>query len=83
MLDLQLFRNRRFSAASCSSRISTAGDQSTLIVLYALPGAPATVRWLTDEEKGWIHGELARDAELIGDVAVAGMELTLRNALEP
>jgi MFS transporter, ACS family, tartrate transporter len=37
-----------------------------LVVLYFLPVAPATARWLTDAEKEWIHCELARDAELIG-----------------
>ena len=37
-----------------------------LILLRFLPDAPATVHWLADREKAWIHRELARDAALIG-----------------
>ncbi len=37
-----------------------------LIVLRFLPAAPATVPWLDEQERQWIHQELARDAALIG-----------------
>jgi ACS family tartrate transporter-like MFS transporter len=37
-----------------------------LILLRFLPAAPATVSWLEEPEKAWIHRELARDAALIG-----------------
>jgi MFS transporter, ACS family, tartrate transporter len=37
-----------------------------LFLLRFLPDAPATVHWLADREKAWIHRELARDAALIG-----------------
>ena len=37
-----------------------------LILLRFLPASPATVPWLAEREKAWIHGELARDAALIG-----------------
>jgi ACS family tartrate transporter-like MFS transporter len=37
-----------------------------LILLRALPDAPAAARWLDDREKEWIRRELARDAALIG-----------------
>jgi ACS family tartrate transporter-like MFS transporter len=37
-----------------------------LILLRALPDAPAAARWLNDREKEWIRRELARDAALIG-----------------
>ena len=37
-----------------------------LILMRYLPDAPATVHWLVDREKDWIHRELARDAMLIG-----------------
>jgi ACS family tartrate transporter-like MFS transporter len=37
-----------------------------LILLRFLPSAPATVPWLEEREKAWIHQELARDTALIG-----------------
>ena len=37
-----------------------------LILLWLLPRAPLTVRWLTDPERTWIQRELARDAAAIG-----------------
>jgi MFS transporter, ACS family, tartrate transporter len=37
-----------------------------LILLRFLPAAPATVPWLEEREKAWIHQELARDTALIG-----------------
>src|SRR4029077_12526703 len=37
-----------------------------LILLRFLPAAPATVPWLEEREKAWIHQELARDLALIG-----------------
>lgn len=38
-----------------------------LIVLRFLPDAPATVPWLTQPEKDWIHGERAREQARIGE----------------
>ena len=37
-----------------------------LVLFRFLPDSPAAVTWLTDPEKAWIQGELARDAVLIG-----------------
>jgi ACS family tartrate transporter-like MFS transporter len=37
-----------------------------LVLLRFLPAEPAAVHWLLEEEKAWIHRELARDAVLIG-----------------
>ena len=39
------------------------------VLLRYLPNSPATVNWLSDPEKAWIHSELARDAVLIGEPA--------------
>ncbi|MEP6508882.1 MAG: MFS transporter [Gemmatimonadales bacterium] len=38
-----------------------------LIVLRFLPDKPASVPWLTTDEKAWIEVELAREAALIGE----------------
>jgi ACS family tartrate transporter-like MFS transporter len=38
-----------------------------LIVLRFLPDAPATVAWLTSDEKAWIDTKLAREATAIGE----------------
>jgi MFS transporter, ACS family, tartrate transporter len=38
-----------------------------LILLRFLPDRPASVAWLTDAEKAWISGKLAREAALIGE----------------
>jgi ACS family tartrate transporter-like MFS transporter len=37
------------------------------VLLRFLPDAPADVPWLTDEEKQWIAGGLARESEAIGE----------------
>lgn len=37
------------------------------VLLRFLPNAPADVPWLTNEEKHWIAGGLAREAEAIGE----------------
>jgi ACS family tartrate transporter-like MFS transporter len=38
-----------------------------VMVLWLLPDRPATVRWLTPDEKSWIERALAREAALIGE----------------
>ena len=50
-----------------------------LIVLRFLPDKPATVAWLTQEEKDWIEGELAREATAIGEPARHDVLTSLRN----
>ncbi|GAB3578034.1 MFS transporter [Amycolatopsis endophytica] len=38
----------------------------TPVVLWVLPKAPETARWLTDDERTWLTGELRREAEAAG-----------------
>jgi len=52
-----------------------------LILLWILPRAPLTARWLTDPEKTWLQRELARDAALIGPPARHNVWATLRNPM--
>ena len=40
-----------------------------LMLLRFLPDRPATVAWLSEAEKAWIEGKLAREAALIGEPA--------------
>jgi ACS family tartrate transporter-like MFS transporter len=50
-----------------------------LILLRYLPERPDTVAWLTAPEKGWIEGELAREAALIGEPEGHNALASLRN----
>ena len=50
-----------------------------LAVLRYLPDAPATVAWLTPDEKRWIHNELAREQALIGEPASHHVLAAFRN----
>ncbi|MDB5674003.1 MAG: transporter, family, tartrate transporter [Sphingomonas bacterium] len=36
------------------------------VILWLLPDAPATARWLSDAERNWLTGELAADAVRLG-----------------
>jgi len=50
-----------------------------LAVLLWLPDRPDTVTWLTDEERDWIIGELAREQRLIGGAASHNIFAVLGN----
>ncbi len=50
-----------------------------LIILRFLPDKPASVTWLTTEEKAWIDGELAREAALIGEPPAHNVLASLAN----
>jgi ACS family tartrate transporter-like MFS transporter len=50
-----------------------------LVLLRFLPDAPASAAWLTAEEKGWIAGELAREAAQIGEPKSHNPLASLRN----
>lgn len=52
-----------------------------LVLLRFLPDSPATVPWLTDPEKAWLQGELARDAALIGQPERHNILATLANPM--
>ena len=52
-----------------------------LILLWILPRAPLTARWLTVPEKSWLQRELARDAALIGAPVRHNVWATLRNPM--
>ena len=50
-----------------------------LLLLRYLPERPADVAWLTDAEKAWIEGELAREQASIGPPRHDGLLAALRN----
>jgi MFS transporter, ACS family, tartrate transporter len=50
-----------------------------LVVLRFLPDAPATVAWLTQAEKNWIHSELAREQARIGEPVHHNVLAAFRN----
>ena len=50
-----------------------------LVVLRYLPDTPATVAWLTQPEKDWIHSELAREQARIGGPAGHSILAAFRN----
>ena len=50
-----------------------------LVVLRFLPDSPATVTWLSQSEKDWIHGELAREQARIGAPAGHSVFTAFRN----
>lgn len=50
-----------------------------LMVLMFLPDRPATAHWLSDEEKLWIAGELAREQSTIGAPSSATIMAAFRN----
>lgn len=50
-----------------------------LLVWRYLPERPGEVAWLTDAEKSWIDGELAREQALIGAPRHDGVFAALRN----
>ena len=50
-----------------------------LLVWRFLPERPAAAQWLSDAEKDWIAGELAREQALIGDPRHDGLLAALRN----
>jgi ACS family tartrate transporter-like MFS transporter len=52
-----------------------------LILLWILPRAPLTARWLSDPEKSWLQRALARDAALIGLPARHSVWAPLRNPM--
>ena len=52
-----------------------------LVILFLLPEAPATARWLTTPEKDWLTGELAADAARLGPPAPHHMLAALRDPL--
>ncbi|MDB5709140.1 MAG: transporter, family, tartrate transporter [Sphingomonas bacterium] len=51
------------------------------VILWLLPDAPATARWLSDEEKAWLTGELAADAARLGPPVPHKMLDALRDPL--
>jgi ACS family tartrate transporter-like MFS transporter len=50
-----------------------------LVLLRTLPDEPAKAQWLTNDEKAWITGELAREAALIGEPQSHNPLASLRN----
>jgi ACS family tartrate transporter-like MFS transporter len=50
-----------------------------LLVWRFLPERPAQASWLSEAEKAWIDGELAREQALIGDPRHDGVLAALRN----
>lgn len=50
-----------------------------LLVLKYLPDVPATVSWLTQAEKNWIHYQLAREQARIGEPASHNVLAACRN----
>ncbi|QGN55996.1 MFS transporter [Novosphingobium sp. Gsoil 351] len=50
-----------------------------LLVWRYLPERPAEVAWLSDAEKSWIDGELAREQARIGDPRHHGVLAAMRN----
>lgn len=50
-----------------------------LVVLRFLPDAPATVDWLSQPEKDWIHAELAQEQARIGEPANNDIFAAFRN----
>jgi ACS family tartrate transporter-like MFS transporter len=50
-----------------------------LLVLRFLPESPARVGWLTDSEKNWIQGALAREQARIGEPASHNVLAAFRN----
>ena len=50
-----------------------------LLVLKCLPDSPTTVTWLTQQEKDWIHTELAREQARIGEPASHNVMAAFRN----
>jgi MFS transporter, ACS family, tartrate transporter len=50
-----------------------------LVVLRYLPDNPATVSWLSNAEKDWIHNELAREQARIGEPAKHNVLAAFRN----
>ena len=50
-----------------------------VLVWKFLPERPADVAWLSDAEKAWIDGELAREQALIGEPRHDGLLAALRN----
>jgi ACS family tartrate transporter-like MFS transporter len=52
-----------------------------LLILWLLPEAPITARWLTQPEKDWLTGELAADAARLGPPADHSILDALRDPL--
>ena len=52
-----------------------------IIILCILPDAPATARWLTDDEKAWLSREIDRDAARIGEPESHSVMAALRDPL--
>lgn len=50
-----------------------------LMVLFLLPDNPRSVGWLTEPERDWIEGELAREQALIGEPASHNVLAAFRN----
>ena len=50
-----------------------------LVVLRYLPDSPASVTWLSQPEKDWIHSELAREQARIGEPAGHNVLAAFRN----
>lgn len=50
-----------------------------LVVLRYLPDSPATVSWLSNAEKDWIHTELAREQARIGEPLSHNILAAFRN----
>ncbi len=50
-----------------------------LVVLRYLPDSPASVTWLSQPEKDWIHAELAREQARIGEPAGYNVLAAFRN----
>lgn len=50
-----------------------------LVVLWLLPDSPATVGWLSQPEKDWIHSELAKEQTRIGEPASHDILAAFRN----
>lgn len=52
-----------------------------LVILWLLPEAPATARWLSPQEKDWLTGELAADAARLGPPVEHSVIAALRDPL--